>query len=287
MEPDDSIQAISIWDDPADIPYAVATDGGKSKVIEESHAPGGMLAGKVVVVTGAGQGIGRACVEVCVREGAKVLAVDFSGKQAEIAAALGPTVIPCHADVSKEDEIKAMFRTAIDAFGRIDASIHVAGTMGGRNGQLGFTLDEYERMTTTNLLGVMFCTQYAAQAMIPTGGGSIVNFTSVAGINGEHQAPLPYTAAKAGVNMTSKVMAIDYAKHGVRVNVIAPGFTLTEMMDDATPAILAHMSAKSALGRPARSREQAEVAAFLASDRASYVTGTVLPVDGGWTARLV
>jgi NAD(P)-dependent dehydrogenase (short-subunit alcohol dehydrogenase family) len=255
-------------------------------VIEGSQAPAGMLAGKVVVVTGAGQGIGRACVEICVREGAKVLAVDFSGKQAELTAALGPAVIPHHADVSQEDEIEAMFGAAIDAFGRIDASLHVAGTQGGRNGQLGFTLEQYELMTATNLRGMMFCTQYAAKAMIPTGGGSIVNFTSVAGVNGEHLAPLPYTAAKAGVNMASKVMALDYAKYGVRVNVIAPGFTLTEMMEDATPAMLAHMGAKSALGRPGRSREQAEVAAFLASDRASYVTGTVIPVDGGWTARL-
>lgn len=246
----------------------------------------GMLAGKMVVVTGAGQGIGRACVEVCLREGAKVLAVDFSGKQMEVAAALGPAVIPCHADVSKEHEIEAMFRTAIEAFGRIDASIHVAGTQGGRNGQLGFTAQDYELMTATNLRGMMFCTQYAAQAMIPAGGGSIVNFTSVAGVNGEHLAPLPYSAAKAGMSMASKVMAIDYAKYGVRVNVIAPGFTLTEMMDSATPEVLAHMGAKAALGRPAEAREQAEVAAFLASDRASYVTGTVIPVDGGWTARV-
>jgi NAD(P)-dependent dehydrogenase (short-subunit alcohol dehydrogenase family) len=255
-------------------------------VIEGAHAPAGILTGKVAVVTGAGQGIGRACVEVCVREGAKVLAADFSGKQTDVAAALGPAVIPCHADVSKENEIEAMFGAAIDAFGRVDAAIHVAGTQGGRNGQLGFTLEQYELMTATNLRGMMFCTQYAAKAMIPTGGGSIVNFTSVAGVNGEHLAPLPYSAAKAGVNMTSKVMAIDYAKYGVRVNVIAPGFTLTEMMDDATPDMLAHMGAKAALGRPAYPREQAEVAAFLASDRASYVTGTIIPVDGGWTARV-
>lgn len=245
-----------------------------------------MLAGKVAVITGAGQGIGRACAAVFVREGARVLAVDFSGNQAKLVSELGAAVVPFHADVSKEEEIKAMFDAALDSFGRIDASIHVAGTQGGRAGQLDFTLEEYERMTATNLRGVMFCTQYAAKTMIPTGGGSIVNFTSVAGINGEHLAPLPYTAAKAGVHMVSKVMAVDYAMQGVRVNVIAPGFTLTEMMADATPEILAHMGAKAALGRPAHAREQAEVAAFLASDRASYVTGTVIPVDGGWTARL-
>jgi NAD(P)-dependent dehydrogenase (short-subunit alcohol dehydrogenase family) len=244
-----------------------------------------MLSGKVAVITGAGQGIGRACVDVFVREGAKVLAVDFSGKQEMVARELGPAVAPFHADVSKEDEIKALFAFALETFGRVDASIHAAGTQGGRPG-LEFTLEEYELMTATNLRGIMFLTQEAAKAMIATGGGSIVNYTSVAGVNGEHLAPLPYTAAKAGVHMVSKVFAVDYAMQGVRVNVIAPGFTLTEMMADAGPEVLQFMGAKSALGRPAQASEQAEVAAFLASDRSSYVTGTVIPVDGGWTARV-
>lgn len=253
---------------------------------EHLHRPLGMLEGKVAVITGAGQGIGRACVDVFVREGARVLAVDFSGQQDRVAAELGAGVVPFHADVSREDEIKALFAFALRTFGRVDASIHAAGTQGGRGSAIEFTMDEYEHMTATNLRGIMFLMQEAAKAMAATGGGSIVNFTSVAGINGEQLAPLPYTAAKAGVHMVSKVFAVDWAKQGVRVNVIAPGFTLTEMMADASPEVLAHMGAKSALGRPAQAREQAEVAAFLASDRSSYVTGTVIPVDGGWTARV-
>jgi NAD(P)-dependent dehydrogenase (short-subunit alcohol dehydrogenase family) len=244
-----------------------------------------MLKGKVAVITGAGQGIGRACVDVFLREGARVVAVDFSGEQNRVAEALGADVAPFHADVSKEDEIRALFAFALERFGRIDASIHAAGTQGGRPGRE-FTLDEYEHMTATNLRGVMFLTQEAAKIMARSGGGSIVNYTSVAGINGEQLAPLPYTAAKAGVHMVSKVLAVDYAPQGVRVNVIAPGFTLTEMMADASPELIAHMSAKIAMGRPARAQEQAEVAAFLASERASFVTGAVIPVDGGWTAKI-
>jgi NAD(P)-dependent dehydrogenase (short-subunit alcohol dehydrogenase family) len=255
-------------------------------VAEPSHAPIGMLAGKAAVITGAGQGIGRACVDVFVREGARVLAVDFSGNEANVASELGPNVISFHADVSHEDQIKALFAFALDTFGRVDASIHAAGTQGGRGDRREFTRDEYELMTATNLRGIMFLMQEAAKAMAANGGGSIVNYTSVAGVNGETLAPLPYTAAKAGVHMVSKVFAVDYAPQGVRVNVIAPGFTLTEMMKDASPEVLAHMGAKSAIGRPAQASEQAEVAAFLASDRASYVTGTVIPVDGGWTARV-
>lgn len=255
---------------------------------EVANAMTGILAGKVAVVTGAGQGIGKACARVCVREGAKVLAVDFSGKEREIAAELGSAVVSFHADVSKEDEIEAMFAAALDTFGRVDVSLHVAGTQAGRQHQQDqdVTLEEYELMTATNLRGIMFCCKHAARAMKLSGGGSIVNFTSVAGINGEPLAPLSYTAAKAGVHGVSKVLAIDYAEHGIRVNVIAPGFTLTELTQDASPEMLAHMGAKSALGRPAKAMEQAEVAAFLASDRASYVTGAIIPVDGGWTARV-
>jgi NAD(P)-dependent dehydrogenase (short-subunit alcohol dehydrogenase family) len=254
-------------------------------VSENPHAPIGMLNGKVAVITGAGQGIGRACVDVFLREGARILAVDFSGKQERVAAELGPDVVPFHADVSKEDEIKALFAFALDRFGRVDASIHAAGTQGGRPA-LEFTLDEYELMTATNLRGIMFLMQEAAKAMARTGGGSIVNYTSVAGVNGENLAPLPYTAAKAAVHMVGKVFAVDYAPKNVRVNSIACGFTLTEMMADASEEVIAHMSAKIAMGRPAQAREQAEVAAFLASDRASFVTGTVIPVDGGWTAKI-
>jgi len=253
-----------------------------------SSPPVAMLSGKIAVITGAGQGIGRACVDVCLREGAKVLAVDFSGRQNAVAEELGPDVVPFHADVSKEDEIRKLFAFARDHFGRIDASIHAAGTQHARKTQ-DFTLDEYELMTATNLRGIMFLTQEAAKAMVPTGGGSIVNFTSVAGINGEHLAPLPYTAAKAGVHIVSKVFAADYAKSGVRVNVIAPGFTLTEAIIEHSrgrPDSLAQMSAKNPMGRPGQALEQAEVAAFLASDRSSFVTGTVIPVDGGWTAKI-
>jgi NAD(P)-dependent dehydrogenase (short-subunit alcohol dehydrogenase family) len=172
-------------------------------VSENPHPSIGMLAGKVAVITGAGQGIGRACVDVFLREGARIVAADFSGKQNAVAEALGPDVVPFHADVSKEDEIKALFAFALDTFGRVDASIHAAGTQGGRSG-LEFTLDDYERYTATNLRGIMFLMQEAAKAMAKSGGGSIVNYTSVAGVNGEHLAPLPYTAAKAGVHMVGK-----------------------------------------------------------------------------------
>ncbi|MGE3690930.1 MAG: SDR family NAD(P)-dependent oxidoreductase [Novosphingobium sp.] len=244
----------------------------------------GLLQGKVAVITGAGQGIGRACVDVFVTEGAKVAAIDFSGKQNDVAAELGEAVLPVQADVSKEDEVEAAYAQALAHFGRIDASIQAAGTQGGRQ-NAEFDLDEYELMTAANLRGVLLCAKYAARAMGESG-GSIASYTSVAGVNGEHLAPLSYTAAKAAVHGVSKVLAADLGPKAIRVNVIACGFTLTEMMQDATPEVLQYMSAKNSLGRPAQPEEQARVAAFLASDWSSYITGTIIPVDGGWTARV-
>jgi NAD(P)-dependent dehydrogenase (short-subunit alcohol dehydrogenase family) len=142
-------------------------------------------------------------------------------------------------------------------------------------------------MMSTNLLGVILCSKHGVRAMLRGGhGGAIVNFTSVGALNAEDRAPIVYSAAKAGVHSVSKAFALQYGPDGVRSNVIAPGFCYTEIMGGMSPELLEYMTAKSALKRAGRPEEQAEVAAFLASDRASFVTGAVIPVDGGWSAKL-
>jgi NAD(P)-dependent dehydrogenase (short-subunit alcohol dehydrogenase family) len=245
----------------------------------------GLLDGKVAVITGAGRGIGKACAEVFVREGAQVVAVDISGAEKDLPADLGSAVLPFHADVSREEEVAAMFDAAVDAFGRVDADINVAGTQAGRSPDY-LSVEEYDVMMPVNLRGVLLCMRHAVRVMVERGGGSIVNVSSVGGINVESMAPLMYMSAKAGVHAMTKGVAVEYGPHGVRANVLAPGFTLTEINRTAPEEALRELSTKSVLGRPAEAREQAEVAAFLASDRASFVTGAIIPVDGGWSARL-
>lgn len=245
----------------------------------------GMLAGKAVVVTGAGTGIGRVIARRFVSEGAKVLVSDFSGEQDDTAAELGTAAVACHADVTCEEDIESMFAKALAVFGRIDASIHVAGNPGGRWADE-ITVEEFDAYTQTHLKGMMFCCKHAVRAMLPTGGGAIVNFSSAASINYDPLISFAYSSAKAGINSLTKGFAGKYGAQGIRVNAIAPGFTLSEKNLAAPPAILESLAARAALGRAGLPEEQANVALFLASDLSSFVTGVTIPVDGGWTAKL-
>jgi NAD(P)-dependent dehydrogenase (short-subunit alcohol dehydrogenase family) len=245
----------------------------------------GLLNGKVAVITGAGSGIGEVCAALFVREGAKVLAADISGRQAEVAKALGSSVIPFHVDVRREEDIEAMFTRAVKEFGRVDVLVNVAGNPGGRRGPE-VTVDEYEDLSSVHLRGTLLCNKHAVRAMLPGGGGAIVNFSSVASLNADEAISIVYSAAKAGINSITKSIAVQYGAQGIRANAIAPGFTLSTKNLAVPPEVVTDRASRAALRRPGQPAEQAYVAAFLASDRASFVTGVVIPVDGGWSARL-
>lgn len=244
----------------------------------------GALDGKIVLITGAGSGIGKQTAKVCVREGATVIAVDFNGTETATAAELGEKVFAVHCDVAKDNEVAALFETIRTKFGRVDAVMNVAGTHGRRPPGV-LTVDEFDKMTAVNLRGVLLITQHAVPLMIANGGGAFVNVSAIAAVNVERHTSFMYAAAKAGVNALTKSVAVEYGRQGIRANAIAPGYTFTEFMGGETP-MSREMSAKSALGRAGTPQELAEVAMFLASDRASFVTGVILPVDGGWSAQL-
>lgn len=246
----------------------------------------GELDGKVAVITGAGSGMGRASTQVFVREGARVLAADVSGGEEETAAALGDAVVACRTDVTDEASVIAMFAAAVEAFGRVDAVLNVAG-IAGAGALADIDLAEYERIMAVDLRGVMLGTKHAINTMLPTGGGAIVNWSSIGGMNGNKMPTSVYSAAKAGVIAFTKAAALEYGTKGIRANAICPGFIETEMSGGKGAASrFPALVAGTALQRGGQPEEVAEVAAFLVSDRASYVTGAVVPVDGGSTASL-
>jgi NAD(P)-dependent dehydrogenase (short-subunit alcohol dehydrogenase family) len=244
----------------------------------------GLLDGKVAVVTGAGSGMGRASVEILVREGARVVAADVSGAEKDTAAALGDAVLPVHCDVTSEPDVESVMRAAVGEFGALDAVLNVAGIADGAM-LADVNLDQYDRLLDVDLRGVLLGVKHGIRVMLDAGhGGAIVNWSSIGGLNA---APFTsvYSAAKAGVIALTKAAAVEYGAEGIRVNALCPGFVHTEGMGahpEWTPGILE----KSALGRGGQAREVAEVAAFLVSDRASFVSGAVIPVDGGWSAKL-
>jgi NAD(P)-dependent dehydrogenase (short-subunit alcohol dehydrogenase family) len=244
----------------------------------------GMLEGKVAVITGAGSGMGKASVKVFVREGATVVAADISGAEETTASEVGAGVLPVHCDVTKEADVEALLAAAEAEFQRVDVVLNVAGIAdGGMLADLDMQL--YDRLMDVDLRGVMLGMKHGIRSMLKTGGGSIVNWSSVGGLNGSAGTSV-YSAAKHGVIGATKAAAIEYGTQGIRVNVICPGFILTEIMAQGAEDFIPDIAAKAALNRAGESPEVAEVGAFLASDRASFVTGAVIPVDGGWSAKL-
>ena len=243
------------------------------------------LAGKIAVITGAGSGMGKAMAEMFAAEGAKIVCADISGAQDALAASLGNDSIAVHADVSDEGDVQAMIAAAEAAFGRVDILVNNAGFGGGMMPLHEQTTENWDRVHSVNLRGVFFCMKYGVISMMKSGGGAIVNIASASGVIGWKHHSI-YGAAKAGVNQLTKTAALDYADHKIRVNAIEPGTIWTGLVElsktSPEPPAGIFRLAGIPMDRWGLAREIASAALFLASDEASYITGTLLPVDGGY-----
>jgi NAD(P)-dependent dehydrogenase (short-subunit alcohol dehydrogenase family) len=243
------------------------------------------LEGKTALITGAGSGMGRAMAQLFSAEGAQVVCADISGAQDAVAKEIGSAAVGVQADVSREDEVQAMVTAAEQAFGRIDVLVNNAGFGGARLPVHEQTTEEWDRVHGVNLRGVFFCLKYGITSMLQTGGGSVVNIASSSALVGWRHHGV-YGAAKAGVVQLTKIAALDYAEHGIRVNAICPGTIWTGLVASSQLHVEPPSDAPRASGIPidrwGLASEIATAALFLASDEAAYVTGTALPVDGGY-----
>ena len=249
------------------------------------------LQDKVAIVTGASSGIGRAAVRLFADAGAVVIAADVHDREGQqLADELAQKDCTCtfvHADVSKESDVEAMVHLALSQYGRLDVLFNNAGIEGDQAPTAQATTDNWERVIAINLKGVFLGMKHGIQAMLRNGGGSIVNNASVAGLVGFPGLPA-YSASKGGVIQLTRTAALEYATQGVRVNCLCPGVIDTPMVERFThedPELLARLTQLEPLGRLGRPQEVAELALFLASDRSSFLTGAIIPVDGGYVAR--
>jgi glucose 1-dehydrogenase len=245
-----------------------------------THTP--RLDQKVAIVTGATQGIGLACAQRLLKEGARVMLVDIKPEGEQVARALGEQARFCTADVSLKVDVDAMIGATIAAFGRIDILVNNAGVTHAAD-FLDLSEDDFDRVLRINLKSMFLCSQAAARHMVKQHSGSIINMSSV---NAELAIPnqVPYVVSKGGINQPTKVMSIGLAAHGIRVNGIGPGTILTELAKKAvlsSPEARHTILSRTPIGRCGEPEEIASVASFLASDDASYMTGQTMYVDGG------
>ncbi len=248
------------------------------------------LKGKTAIVTGARRGIGRATALAFAGAGADLLIADvvtddglLDGVNAEVKK-MGRQCLSLKVDISKKSDVEAMCREAVKKYGKIDILANIAGVWIPGENLINTTDENWDRVIDTNLKGTWFCCRAAGKVMVKQGSGIIINLSSQVGLN-PGTGGGAYSISKAGIIMMTRQLALELAGNNIRVNAIAPGIVKTDfnkgLWKNETGA--RQMGNMVPLGRLAEPEDIARAALFLASDDSGYVTGTVMPVDGGWT----
>jgi NAD(P)-dependent dehydrogenase (short-subunit alcohol dehydrogenase family) len=249
-----------------------------------------MLDGRVAIVTGGNSGIGRATALAFARNGAKVVIAARREAEGEATVQIikqqSGDACFVQTDVSQADQVAAMVQKTIAVYGRLDVAFNNAG-MGKRAPLVELTEEDFDRVISVNLKGVWLCMKYQIPQMLANGGSAIVNMSLGYGLFGSPRGNSPYIASKHGVIGLTKAAALEYAKAGIRVNAVVPGWILTPMLEagiGANPQLEARILDHEPVGRMGTPEEIAEAVVWLCSDAASFVTGHSMIIDGGLTS---
>lgn len=243
---------------------------------------------KVVIITGAASGIGKATAELFAKHGTSVVISDIQEAEGKATTeniiANGGKASFIKTDVSRPEEMEALVNFAIKTYGKLDIAINNAGIGGELNPIADMSIEGWKKVIDVNLNSIFYGMKYQIQAMLKNGGGSIVNIASILGAVG-FAGSSAYTAAKHGVLGISKAAALEYSAQGIRINAVGPGFIETPLLNALDAEMKSQLASLHPIGRLGTSEEVAELILWLASDKASFVTGSYYPVDGGYLAR--
>lgn len=242
-----------------------------------------MFNGKVAVITGGASGIGLATARKLLSEGAKVVLVDWNEDVSEIAKTLNNDALGIRCDVSSDTDVQKSVNDIIEKFGHIDFLVANAGIGGGSNKAHEVSVDEWNKVIGVNQTGIFLMNKYVISEMLKNGGGAIVNTSSMYGLVGTTMS-FAYSASKGAINQMTRSLALTYARDNIRVNAVAPGYVDTQILAEVPKEAKDAMANQLPVGRLGKDTEIANLICYLLSDDASFITGAIVPIDGGFTA---
>ena len=242
-----------------------------------------MFKEKVAVITGGASGIGLATAKNLLSKGANVVLVDWNEDVSRIAESLNERVLGIRCDVSSDTDVKKCVDDVIEKFGHIDYLVANAGIGGGPNKAHEVSIDEWNKVIGVNQTGIFLMNKYVIPNMLLNGGGAIVNTSSMYGLVGTTMS-FAYSASKGAINQMTRSLALTYARDNIRVNAIAPGYVDTPILAEVPKDMKDAMANQLPIGRLGKDTEIANLICYLLSDEASFITGAIVPIDGGFTA---
>lgn len=239
---------------------------------------------KVAVITGGASGIGLATAKKLLGEGSNVVLVDWNQDVSDIAKSLSNNCIGIRCDVSSDTDVQKCVNEVIEKFGHIDYLVANAGIGGGPNKAHEVSVDEWNKVIGVNQTGIFLMNKYVIGEMLKTGGGAIVNTSSMYGLVGTTMS-FTYSASKGAINQMTRSLALTYARDNIRVNAIAPGYVDTPILASVPKEMKDAMANQLPVGRLGEDTEIANLICYLLSDNATFITGAIVPIDGGFTAQ--